>query len=61
MNQGGTDSTFKVVWDWEEESMTWEAWEDMERWAINKVQAIDRMELQKNIVMVVTKWIFRTK
>lgn len=61
LNQGGTDSTFKVVWDWEEESMTWEAWEDMERWAINKVQAIDRMELQKNIVMVVTKWIFRTK
>lgn len=61
MNQGGTDSTFKVAWDWEKESMTWEAWEDMDRWAINKVQAIDRMELQKKIVMVVTKWIFRTK
>ncbi|XP_050290678.1 uncharacterized protein LOC126728951 isoform X4 [Quercus robur] len=56
----GTDSAFKVVWDWEKESVTWEAWEDMERWSI-KLQAIDHIKLQKNILVVVTKWIFRNK
>ncbi|XP_030968770.1 uncharacterized protein LOC115989243 isoform X1 [Quercus lobata] len=56
----GTDSAFKVVWDWEKESVTWEAWEDMERWSI-KLQAIGHIKLQKNILVVVTKWIFRNK
>ncbi|KAL0011460.1 hypothetical protein SO802_006568 [Lithocarpus litseifolius] len=56
----GTDSAFKVVWDWEKESVTWEAWEDMERWSI-KLQAIDHIKLQKNILVVVTKWIFCNK
>ncbi|KAF3966208.1 hypothetical protein CMV_009674 [Castanea mollissima] len=56
----GTDSAFKVVWDWEKASVTWEAWEDMERWSI-KLQAIDHIKLQKNILVVVTKWIFSNK
>lgn len=33
-NAGGTDSIFKGIWDWETESKVWEAYEDMERWAI---------------------------
>lgn len=31
---GGTDSIFKDIWDWETESKVREAYEDMERWAI---------------------------
>ncbi|KAE8077420.1 hypothetical protein FH972_015985 [Carpinus fangiana] len=34
LNQGGTVSILKDVWNWERESKILEAWEDMERWAI---------------------------
>ncbi|KAK2659551.1 hypothetical protein Ddye_006084 [Dipteronia dyeriana] len=37
LNQAGTKSAMKDIWDWEQESKIWEACEDMERWAINKV------------------------
>ncbi|TXG52945.1 hypothetical protein EZV62_022114 [Acer yangbiense] len=37
LNQAGTKSSMKDIWDWEQESKIREACEDMERWAINKV------------------------
>lgn len=43
----GRDSTFKDIWDWEQESILWEAWEDMESWVF-KVQASRHGTLAKH-------------
>ncbi|KAK4859591.1 hypothetical protein QYF36_008237 [Acer negundo] len=41
LNQAGTKSAMKDIWDWEQENKIWEACEDMERWAINKITKDD--------------------